>query len=63
MTQSVLLPAQKNFADLREVAEDLQKSSTNDELRRLAEIVGTALYRCDYLEREVERLGRGQSAK
>jgi hypothetical protein len=62
MTQSSLLPSQKNFADLREVADGLLKSSNDNELRLLAEVVSSALYRCDYLEREVERLGRGQPA-
>jgi hypothetical protein len=59
MTMSPLLPAQNNFADLRELADKLLKKKGNDNLTRLTAIVGTLLYRCDLLEREVERLGRG----
>jgi hypothetical protein len=58
MTTSLLLPPKNNFADLRELADNLLKSSSDKSLKRLAGIVGTLLYRCDLLEREVERLGR-----
>jgi hypothetical protein len=50
-----LIPPQNNFADLREVANKLT-SSTNDDVKRLADVVGLIAYRCDLLEREVERL-------
>ncbi len=52
-----LLPPKNNFADLRESADKLIKSTSDDTLRRLAGIVGMLAYRCDLLEREVERLG------
>jgi hypothetical protein len=55
---SLLLPAQNNFADLREVADNLLNSTKDKNLKRLVGVVGTLLYRCDLLEREVERLGR-----
>jgi hypothetical protein len=50
-----LIPPQNNFADLREVANKLM-SSTNEDVKRLADVVGMLAYRCDLLEREVERL-------
>ena len=53
-----LIPAENNFADLRETANKLMGSSQNEDVKRLAGIVGTLLYRCDLLEREVERLER-----
>jgi hypothetical protein len=55
MTQ---LPAQENFADLQESANKLLRSPTDENLKRLAGIVGRLAYRCDQLEREVERLSR-----
>ncbi len=67
-----LLPPEKNFADLREVADKLMKSTPEESLKRLAGVVGMLAYRCDLLEREVERLApvpapvparRKQSAK
>jgi len=54
---SLLLPPENNFADLREASNLLLKSATDENLKRLAGIVGTLLFRCDLLEREVERLG------
>jgi hypothetical protein len=57
------LPSQNNFADLREVANDVLKATKETNLKRLAGVVGTLLYRCDLLEREVERLGRAAPAK
>jgi hypothetical protein len=53
-----LLPAQNNFADLREAANKLLNSTKVEDVKRLAEIVGMLSYRCDFLEREVERLER-----
>jgi len=53
-----LLPEQNNFADLREAANKLLNSTKDGNVKRLAEIVGTLSYRCDLLEREVERLER-----
>jgi hypothetical protein len=55
---SLLIPPENNFADLREASNSLLKSSKDEDLKRLAGIVGTLLFRCDLLEREVERLGR-----
>ena len=57
-----LLPAQNNFADIRETANLLIKSSNDDNLKHLAGIVGLLAYRCDLLEREVERIERGGKA-
>ena len=53
-----LLPAENNFADLRETANKLLNSTKDEDVKRLAGIVGTLLFRCDLLEREVERLER-----
>jgi hypothetical protein len=53
-----LLPPENNFADLREAADKLINSTHDENVKRLAGIVGTLLYRCDLLEREVERLER-----
>jgi hypothetical protein len=53
-----LIPAENNFADLRETANKLMNSAKEEDVKRLAGIVGTLLYRCDLLEREVERLER-----
>lgn len=50
-----LLPAQDNFADLREVTNALIPAAQDETLKRLLGVVGTLLYRCDLLEREVER--------
>jgi hypothetical protein len=58
MKSSVLLPPTNNFADLRETADQLAKSAEDPTLKRLAGVVGTLLFRCDLLERDVERLGR-----
>jgi hypothetical protein len=54
---SLLLPPENNFADLREASNSLLKSAKDENLKRLAGIVGMLLFRCDLLEREVERLG------
>jgi hypothetical protein len=58
-----LIPAQNNFADLREVANKLIGSTTDKNLKQLASVVGMLSYRCDLLEREVERLGRSGAKK
>lgn len=58
MKMSLLLPPQNNFADLKERADALLKTTKDKSVMELAAIVGTLLYRCDLLEREVERLGR-----
>jgi hypothetical protein len=50
-----LLPEQNNFADLREEANTLQKTSKTDDVKRLAGMVAALAERCDKLEREVER--------
>jgi hypothetical protein len=53
-----LLPSQNNFADLRELSNKLLSSTSDETVKRLAGIVGQLAYRCDLLEREVERLER-----
>jgi hypothetical protein len=53
-----LLPAQNNFADISEVANKLISTTKDDNVKQLAGIVGTLAFRCDQLEREVERLDR-----
>ncbi|MEO6876274.1 MAG: hypothetical protein ABI222_15775 [Opitutaceae bacterium] len=53
-----LLPPENNFADLRETVNKLVATSNDDTVKRLAGLVGTLAYRCDLLEREVERLER-----
>jgi hypothetical protein len=58
-----LLPPQENFADLREVANNLLKSTSDDNLKRLIGVVGSLAYRCDLLEREVERHERAAGEK
>jgi len=58
-----LLPPKDNFADLREVAEKLIKATKDENVKRLAEVVGRLAYRCDLLEREVERLERAAGSK
>jgi hypothetical protein len=58
-----LLPPQENFADLREVANNLLKSTSDDTLKRLIGVVGSLAYRCDLLEREVERHERTAGEK
>jgi hypothetical protein len=58
-----LLPPQDNFADLRETAEKLLKTTTDGNAKRLVELVGRLAYRCDLLEREVERLERAAGSK
>jgi tetrahydromethanopterin S-methyltransferase subunit F len=58
-----LLPPKDNFADLREVAEKIIKTTTDENVKRLAEVVGRLAYRSDLLEREVERLERASGSK
>jgi hypothetical protein len=58
-----LLPPQDNFADLREVANKLLGSIADENLKRLIGVVGMLSYRCDLLEREVERLERANIRK
>jgi hypothetical protein len=53
-----LLPPENNFADLRETVNKLIATTTDENVKRLAGLVGTLAYRCDLLEREVERLER-----
>ena len=58
-----LLSEENNFADLCETANKLAKSTKVENVKRLAALVGTLAYRCDLLEREVERLGRPKKKK
>jgi hypothetical protein len=53
-----LISEQNNFADLREDADKMLKSTADENVKRLAGLVGKLAYRCDLLEREVERLER-----
>jgi hypothetical protein len=52
------LPSKNNFADIRESADKLISSTKDSSVKRLAGLVGMLSYRCDLLEREVERLER-----
>lgn len=52
------LPAENNFADLRETAAKLAAGTSEENTKRLALLVGELAYRCDLLERQVERLAR-----
>lgn len=54
-----LLSEENNFADLRETANKLLAETKHEDVKRLAAVVGILLYRCDLLERQVERLARG----
>ncbi len=58
-----LLTPQDNFADLREIADKLLSPATDDTVKRLIAVVGKISYRCDLLEREVERLERLATGK
>jgi hypothetical protein len=58
---SLLLPAENNFADICETANRLIKTPNDDNLKRLIGLVGQLAYRCDLLEREVERLSRAKN--
>ena len=58
-----LIPSQNNFADLRENTDKLISSMSDENVKRVAGIVGMLAYRCDLLEREVERLERAASTK
>ncbi len=58
-----LIPSQNNFADLRENSDKLVNATADENVKRLAGIVGMLAYRCDLLEREVERLERAASPK
>jgi hypothetical protein len=58
-----LIPSQNNFADIRENSDKLISATSDENLKRLAGIVGMLAYRCDLLEREVERLERTSGAK
>jgi hypothetical protein len=53
------LPSQNNFADIREATNKLVGSSKDDTVKQLAGLVGMLSYRCDLLEREVERIELG----
>jgi hypothetical protein len=53
------LPSQNNFADLREATNKLIGSAKDDTVKQLAGLVGMLAYRCDLLEREVERVEQG----
>jgi hypothetical protein len=55
------LPAEKNFADLQETANKLAAGPSDENTKRLAQLVGELAYRCDLLERQVERLARTAS--
>jgi len=59
-TTMPLLTEQNNFADLREEVSKLIDATDDDTLKRLAGIVVTLANRCDLLERQVERLSRGE---
>jgi hypothetical protein len=56
-----LLPAENNFADLREVANKILPTTTDENVKRLILVVGQLAYRCDSLERQVELLERADA--
>ena len=56
-----LLSAENNFADLREVANKILPSTTDESVKRLILVVGQLAYRCDSLERQVELLERAKA--
>jgi hypothetical protein len=58
-----LIPSQNNFADIREYSDKLIGATSDENLKRLAGIVGMLAFRCDLLEREVERLERTAGSK
>jgi hypothetical protein len=58
-----LLPSQNNFADLRESANKIIAATKDENVKRLVGLVGMLAYRCDLLEREVERLERADPSK
>ena len=58
-----ILTPEDNFADLREAADKLLKTSHDENVKRLVGLVGRLAYRCDLLEREVERVGRAAGVK
>jgi hypothetical protein len=58
-----LLPSQNNFADLREVSNKLATSAPDENVKHLAGVIGMLAYRCDLLEREVERIERSAGKK
>ena len=57
-----LLPAENNFADLREAANKILPTTTDENVKRLILVVGQLAYRCDSLERQVELLERAAPA-
>jgi hypothetical protein len=58
-----ILSPQDNFADLREATDSLLKTMPDENVKRLVGLVGRLAYRCDLLEREVERVGRTADQK
>jgi hypothetical protein len=58
-----LLPSQNNFADLRESANKIIAATADENVKRLVGLVGMLAYRCDLLERQVERLERANPSK
>jgi hypothetical protein len=58
-----LLPSQNNFADLRESANKIIAATADENVKRLVGLVGMLAYRCDLLERQVERLERANPTK
>ncbi len=55
-----LLSPQNNFADLQEQLTTLLKSTKDEQVKQLTGIVITLAHRCDELERQVERVARGE---
>jgi hypothetical protein len=58
-----LLPSKNNFADISETANKIISTTSDENLKRLVGLVGTLAFRCDLLEREVERLERASGSK
>ena len=58
-----IISPEDNFADLREAADKLLKTTADENVKRLVGLVGRLAYRCDLLEREVEQIGRAAGKK
>jgi hypothetical protein len=56
-----ILPPENNFADLREAAGKILGAPADESIKRLILVVGMLSYRCDLLERQVERLVRADA--
>jgi hypothetical protein len=58
-----IISPEDNFADLREATNNLLKTTSDENVKQLVGLVGRLAYRCDLLEREVEKIGRTAGKK